>query len=220
MTGADRRVRRAGADALARAHATIIREARTHVAAGRDPRAEALAARIRAAAARAREAVDADAAAVDGAERHALRQLDRIAAVHRARAALARTPTREPERARPAPAPRRPLLRSRPTITGNMDVHREASNDGVVLRWDPAPAVERWELRVSERPGPRPDYVVRDTRELPGNATDAEVRLGERPVRVHLLGRGRDGRLVRRAIVSALTRENLRDRWERRASAS
>jgi hypothetical protein len=39
-------------------------------------------------------------------------------------------------------------------------------------------------------------------------------------VRVHLLGRGRDGRLVRRAIISALTREGWDERWQRRASAS
>jgi hypothetical protein len=39
-------------------------------------------------------------------------------------------------------------------------------------------------------------------------------------VRVHVLGRGRDGRLLRRAIVSGLTRENREARWERRPSAS
>jgi hypothetical protein len=37
---------------------------------------------------------------------------------------------------------------------------------------------------------------------------------------VHVLGRDRGGRLVRRAIVSGLTRESWADRWERRASAS
>jgi hypothetical protein len=37
---------------------------------------------------------------------------------------------------------------------------------------------------------------------------------------VHLLGRGRDGRLLRRAVISALTRGAWGERWERRASAS
>jgi hypothetical protein len=37
---------------------------------------------------------------------------------------------------------------------------------------------------------------------------------------VHLLGRSRDGRLLRRALISALTQESWNDRWERRASAS
>ena len=206
-----------GVEALTRVHTTIIREARAHVAAGRDPNAEALAARIRAAARRERDAGDADPAEIDRAERRALKQLERIAAVQRARAALSREPAPAPQA---APRPRRTALKTRATITGNMEVRREGAGDAVVLRWDAAPAVASWEVRVSERPGARPEYVVRETRELPGDATEAELQLGERPLRVHLLGRGRDGRLVRRAIVSALTRENWRDRWERRASAS
>jgi hypothetical protein len=47
-----------------------------------------------------------------------------------------------------------------------------------------------------------------------------ELPLGDTPFRVHLLGRDRGGRLVRRAIVSALTRDGWNDRWERKASAS
>ena len=205
-------------EALTRAHTTIIREARAHVAAGRDPNADALAARIRAAAQRERDAGAADPGEIDRAERRALTQLERIAAVHRARAALRREPParREP----PGPGPRRPALRVRATITGNMDVRAAEAGEAVALRWDAAPSVVSWEVRVSERPGARPQYVVRETRELPGDATEAELVLGERPLRVHLLGRGRDGRLLRRAIVSSLTRDNWRDRWERRASAS
>ena len=207
-----------GVEALTRAHSTIIREARAHVAAGRDPNADALAARIRAAAQRERDAGDADSGEIDRAERRALKQLERIAAVHRARAALRREPATPRET--PSPGPRRPALRARATITGNMEVRAAAAADAVALRWDAAPSVVSWEVRVSERPGARPQYVVRETRELPGDATEAEVELGERPLRVHVLGRGRDGRLLRRAIVSSLTRENWRDRWERRASAS
>jgi hypothetical protein len=37
---------------------------------------------------------------------------------------------------------------------------------------------------------------------------------------VHLLGRAANGRLVRRAVISGLTRDNWSDRWQRRASAS
>ena len=205
-------------EALTRAHTTIIREARAHVAAGRDPNADALAARIRAAAQRERDAGGADPAEIDRAERHALKQLERIAAVHRARAALRREPAERREV--PRPGPRRPALKVRANITGNMEVRAAGAADAVALRWDAAPSVVAWEVRVSERPGARPEYVVVETRELPGDATEAEVVLGERPLRVHLLGRGRDGRLLRRAIVSSLTRENWRDRWERRASAS
>jgi hypothetical protein len=47
-----------------------------------------------------------------------------------------------------------------------------------------------------------------------------ELALSDLPRRVHILGRARDGRLVRRAIVSALTKDNWDDRWQRRASAS
>jgi hypothetical protein len=201
-------------EALTRAHTTIIREARAHVAAGRDPNADALAARIRAAAERERDA-GGDAAEIDRAERLALKQLERIAAVHRARAALRREPPAGREA--PRPGPRRPALRVRATITGNMEVRAAEAEGAVALRWDPVPSVVAWEVRVSERPGARPEYVVRETRELAGDATEAEVELGERPLRIHVLGRGRDGRLLRRAIVSSLTRDNWRDRWERRA---
>jgi hypothetical protein len=62
--------------------------------------------------------------------------------------------------------------------------------------------------------------VVREERALAGPETSLELVLGETPLRVHLLGRGRDGRLVRRAIISALTRDGWNERWQRRASAS
>jgi hypothetical protein len=35
-----------------------------------------------------------------------------------------------------------------------------------------------------------------------------------------VIGRSRDGRPVRRALVSALTRETWTERWQRRATAS
>ena len=101
-----------------------------------------------------------------------------------------------------------------------MDVRRERRSDGFVLEWATEPKVVAWEVRVSERPDVRGDYTVREERSLPGDATSLELPLGDSPLRVHLLGRDRGGRLVRRAIVSALTRDGWGERWERRASAS
>jgi hypothetical protein len=98
-----------------------------------------------------------------------------------------------------------------------MDVRR---GDGTSLVWRPERGVVTWELRISTRPDPRGDYEVRESGELPGEATSVELPLGEEPLRVHLLGRDRGGRLVRRAIVSGLTVETWTERWQRRASAS
>jgi len=180
---------------------SILAAARADVAAGRDPDEEALEARIRKAG--------------GGAE--ALEQLERVLAVQRARARLAAPPVRPPAPARPRG---RTAFRAQPTITGNMEVRRARSDGGVVLSWDAAAAVTGWEVRFSERADARSEYVVRDTLTLPGTATTVELSLGELPLRVHLLGRAGDGRLVRRAIVSALTQDNWDERWQRRASAS
>jgi hypothetical protein len=183
-------------------HAKIIDEARQRVASGGTLNAESFEARIRAAG---------------GDTERALKQLARIVSVQRARALIAGP--REPN---PAPEPtHRPLaLRTKPTITGNMDVRRERRSDAFVLAWTAEPKVVAWDVRLSERPDVRGDYVVRAERTLPGAETRLELELGDTPLRVHLLGRGRDGRLVRRAIISALTRAGWDDRWQRRASAS
>jgi hypothetical protein len=101
-----------------------------------------------------------------------------------------------------------------------MDVRRERRGDAFVLAWSTEPKVVAWDVRLSERPDVRGDYVVREERSLAADATSFELELGDDPLRVHLLGRGRDGRLVRRAIVSALTRDGWGERWQRRASAS
>ena len=187
-------------------HARIIDEARKRVARGETLDTAAFEARIR---------------AVDGASlEQALRQLARIASVQRARTRLSGPPPLE-ERATPAPAPRRALIRTKPTVTANMDVRRDPATVGAfVLAWPPEPKVASWDVRFSERPDVRGDYVVREELTLPGDATRIELPLGDVPFRVHLLGRDRGGRLVRRAIVAALTRETWGDRWERRASAS
>lgn len=191
-------------------YALILAEARRQVAAGRTPDVGKLADRIR-------------AVAPDDASREAqaLQQLERVATVARARSTLARpAPAAAPTPAAPAPRPLRLALRTRPTINANMDVRRETRGDGFALVWDATPLVTGWEVRVSERPDARGDYVVRDTLALPGDATSVELPLGGRTLRVHLLGRARDGRLVRRAVMSGLTREGWDDRWQRRASAS
>jgi hypothetical protein len=101
-----------------------------------------------------------------------------------------------------------------------MDVHRGRGAGTFVLEWRREPKVASWEVRFSERPDARGEYVVREQLALPGGATSLELPLGETLFRVHLLGRDRGGRLVSRTIVSGLTRETWADRWERRASAS
>jgi hypothetical protein len=177
----------------------IIDEARALVARGGSPDWKELRERIR---------------ALPGDQRAALQRLERVGAVHRARSSV-KTAAAPPA---PAPPPRRAaLLRTRATITGNMDVRR---GQGDVLVWSREPKVTSWELRISERPDPRGDYEVRESGELPGEATSVELPIGETAMRVHLLGRDRGGRLVRRAIVSGLTRETWSDRWQRRATAS
>jgi hypothetical protein len=185
-------------------HAKIIDEARKRVASGTALDPAPFEARIRAAG---------------GDTERALKQLARIVSVQRARTLIAGPPTHVPA---PQPQPvLRPLaLRTKPTITGNMDIRRERRGDSFALAWTAEPKVVAWDVRLSERPDVRGDYVVREERSLPGPATSLELELGDTPVRVHLLGRGRDGRLVRRAIISALTREGWDERWQRRASAS
>jgi hypothetical protein len=185
-------------------HTKIIDEARKRVASGGKLNASSFEARIRAAG---------------GDTEPALKQLARIVSVQRARALIAGPPTHEPA---PAPEPlHRPLaLRTKPTITGNMDVRRERKGDSFVLAWTAEPKVVAWDVRLSERPDVRGDYVVREERTLPATETSLELQLDDTPLRVHLLGRGRDGRLVRRAIISALTRPGWDERWQRRASAS
>jgi hypothetical protein len=183
-------------------YTAIINEARAAIADGRQPDARALEARIRSVAKRQK----ADAT-------RPLKQLERVLSIHRARGALARQPGQPP-------APPRRAFRARPTITGNMDVRRETRRDAFTLSWDTTPSIREWEVRISGRPDARRDYAVRETLKLPATETTLQLELGELPLRVHLLGRSRDGRLVRRAVISGLTRESWTERWQRRASAS
>lgn len=187
--------------AMADAYAAIINDARSAIADGREPDGDGLAERIR--------EVKGNAVA----EKRALQQLERVLSIHRARGALAR------KTAQPAVAPIR-RLRARPTITGNMDVRRDTRGETFVLSWDGAAGIAQWEVRISERQDARQDYAVRETLSLPANETTLELPLGDTSLRLHILGRSRDGRLIRRAVISALTRESFGERWQRRASAS
>ncbi len=189
-------------------YAVILDQARASVAAGRNPDWSVLEARLRAV-----QSAERDPAA----EGRALQQLKALASVQRARARLA--PETSSATA-PAPVRRPALLRDRPTITGTMDVRRERDGDRFVLRWDLRPDVLRWEARVAERVGARGQYEAREERDLPGDATELEVPLADVALRVHLIGRGRGGKLVRRAVMSSLTRESWGERWQRRASAA
>src|SRR5438067_6022016 len=165
--------------------AAILDEARADVAASREPDEPALVERIRNV----------------GGGKKALQQLERVLTVARARARLAAPPAPPPATVI-RPRGRAAAFRAQPTITGNMAVRRAASGDTVTLTWDATPAVVAWDVRFSERPDARSEYVVREERTLDPSATSLELTLGELPLRVHILGRGNDGRLVRRAIVS------------------
>lgn len=193
-------------DDLSREYAAIIAEARAAVAAREDPSPQALEARIRAAGGDAR------------AEQRALEQLERVLSVQRARARLTEE-VAPPPPLRPAPS-LRSALRTRPTISANMEVRQRRDGERFLLAWDTTPAIAGWEVRFSERPDARGDYQVRESLTLPAESTTVELPLGDKPLRVHLLGRSRDGRLLRRAVISALTREAWNERWDRRASAS
>jgi hypothetical protein len=183
-------------DDLSRVYAAVIREARADVAAGRVPNVQALEARIRGAGAPGDE------------EREALQRLQRVVAVQRARARVSRAAAKTPTR--------RDAFRARPTISGDFDVRREREGDAYRLAWNGVSAVAEWGVRIAERPDPRSDYVSRGELTLPAATTSVDVPLGEHPLRVHVLGRARGGRVARRAILTSLTRENWGDRWQRR----
>ncbi len=181
-----------------RAVDAILQEARSTVASGRRPDEAVLRARLQA----------------EGGDAQALERLERVLSVHRARSLV--------EQVAPAPAPPprpslRTALRTKPTINANMEVRRE---NGYAVAWDAVPSVVGWEVRISERPDVRTDYVVRESMQLEPGVTRVELPLADQPLRVHLLGRARDGRLVRRAVISGLTRDGWNERWQRRASAS
>jgi hypothetical protein len=188
-----------------RALTAILEEARAQVAAGRAPNVEGLEVRLGAAA----RSAGVGEAALDRARR----SLRSIASVHRSRALVSREPG-PPHAARHASG----ALRAKPTVTGSLGVRR-ADGDSFRLTWDAVPLVTEWEVRFSERADARADWVDGETLLLGGGQSSVEVPLGDALLRVNIVGRGRGGRLQRRAVISGLTRENWRERWQRRASA-
>ena len=195
-----------GDDAGARYEA-VVAEARASIAAGAEPDWHALKARITESGGRK-----------DRAQERALQQLERLSAVRRARTLVDRAPTPPP------PPPGRPGQRSgfrtRPTITGNMDVRRSGDAEAAALSWDTTPGVASWDVRVSRRPNARAAYAAEEERSLPASETTVALQLQDLPIRVHLLGRGSGGQLLQRALISGLTRANWNERWQRRATAS
>lgn len=120
----------------------------------------------------------------------------------------------------PARPVRRLALQPSATIVGNMAVRKKQSEQGLELSWDAAANVTEWKLRVSSRPDPRQDYVEGEVVTLPTGSTSYVVELDDHPRRIQLYGHARDGRVVRRAIVSALTSGNSGAQWKRQATAS
>ncbi len=115
---------------------------------------------------------------------------------------------------------RRLTLQPSATIVGNMAVRKKPAGDGVELSWDTAPNITAWTIRVSVRPDPRQDYVEGELVTLAPATARFDVALDELPRRIQLYGLARDGRIVRRAIVSALTSGNSDAQWKRQATAS
>lgn len=148
-----------------------------------------------------------------GLEEEALGRLRQVMTIARLR-----VPEEAVDAIRPDP-PRRLAMRQRPTIVGNMAVEKRAAVDGVQLSWRPAAGVEEWTIRIEERPDDRSGHVSVETLTLPGPSTTATVTLGAKSRRVSLVGRRRDGRLLQRALISALTSESWREQWQRKPSA-
>lgn len=139
------------------------------------------------------------------------------AALDALRAIVASAPVRDIEPSRPV---RRLVLQPSATIVGNMAVRKKQTAQGLELSFDAAANVSEWRLRISVRPDPRQEYVEGEVVTLPAGSTSFEVELDEHPRRIQLYGHARDGRIVRRAVISALTSGNSNAQWKRQATAS
>lgn len=136
------------------------------------------------------------------------------------RAIVESAPAAAPSAMEPTRPVRRLVLEPSATIVGNMAVRKKQTEQGLELSWDAAANVTEWRLRASVRPDPRQDYVEGDLVTLPTGSTSWEVELDEHPRRIQLYGHARDGRIVRRAVISALTSGNSGAQWKRQATAS
>jgi hypothetical protein len=201
------------ASELGRRHGLYLREAQRLVLDGLVPDEDGLAAGVRAETRRflsshpwlVQPALEPAVAAAEGAALSALRAI--VAAV----------PVQDVEQPRPV---RRLVLQPSATIVGNMAVRKKPTEQGLELSFDAASNVSEWKLRVSVRPDPRQEYVEGEVVTLPSGSTSWEVQLDEHPRRIQLYGHARDGRIVRRAVISALTSGNSNAQWKRQATAS
>ena len=202
---------------LGRRHAFYLREAQRLVLDGAVPDESGLTAGIESETARYLRfrpwlAVDALAAAVAGVEETSIGALQAI---------MATAVTAPPA---PAASPARPIrrlaLQPSATIVGNMSVRKQPTARGLELAWDAAPQVTEWVLRVSVRPDPRQDYVEGEAETLPATTRSYEVELDDHPRRIQLYGHARGGKIIRRAVISALTSGNSSAQWKRQATAS
>ena len=142
-----------------------------------------------------------------------------LAALHAIVTSTQPVATPEPQTPQTRPV-RRLALQPSATIVGNMAVRKKPVAQGLELSWDAVANVTEWRVRVSVRPDPRQDYVEGEVVTLPAAATTYSVELDEHPHRIQLYGHARDGRIVRRAVISALTRRNSGAQWKRQATAS
>ena len=205
-------------DELGRRHALYLREAQRLVLDRLSPDEAGLAAGVRAETRRYLASQPwlehaSLAPAVADVDRATLAALRAIVAA----ASPAGTVVTTPPQTRPI---RRLALQPSATIVGNMAVRKRLVGDGVELSWDTASNVTEWTIRVSVRPDPRQDYVEGDLLTLAPTTVRIDVALDELPRRIQLYGLARDGRIVRRAIISALTSGNSGAQWKRQATAS
>ncbi|MEI7759450.1 MAG: hypothetical protein WCJ67_01635 [Thermoleophilia bacterium] len=202
---------------LGRRHGLYLREAQRLVLDGLAPDESGLATGIRAETGRylslqpwlAHVSLQPATATVEGSTLEALKAI--VAAA--------------PPSAAPAPAPpssrpvRRLMLQPSATVVANMTVRKTPGGPGVELLWETAPNVTAWTIRVSVRPDPRQDYTEGEIVTLPAATTSYEVSLDDLPRRIAIYGLARDGRIVRRAVISALTIGNSSAQWKHQATA-
>jgi len=202
---------------LGRRHTLYLREAQRLVLEGLVPDEAGVAAGIRAETSRylrshpwlAQAGLEAASNETEAAALAALRAI--VASVR------ATAPPAEAQQDRPV---RRLVLQPSATIVGNMAVRKKPAGRGLELTWDTAANVTEWRVRVSVRPDPRQDYVEGEIVTLPAATNSFAVELDEHPRRIQLYGHARDGRIVRRAVISALTSGNSGAQWRRQATAS
>jgi hypothetical protein len=203
------------ADDLGRRHAPYLREAQRLVLEGCVPDEDGLAAGIAAATRRYLELhpwladprLETAVGEADGSTRAALAAI------------VANASPPPPTPAPPERPPRRLTLQPAATIVGTLAVRKKRVGNGVEIAWSAEPSIRAWKVSVATRPDPRRPYLDGETATLPPAKTAFEVALDDVPRRIQIVGEGRDGRVVRRAVISALTRGNSGAQWKRQSTA-